>query len=162
MRSPSPSGQPAPLQGPMAEPLPNQPPSPATQPPTVQLKFGRGAQPVNETADCITLSSDDEDEKVKDIAEKGGEKVKEEVDVLEDKKITPKKSPDGKRGRVSSSDESPAKPIMRKKKSKASRLFDTDSSDDENLKQLKAQPIPKSPIQGSLARKVPMSKTDKT
>ena len=127
----------------------------------MQLKFGRGAQPVNETADCITLSSD-EDEGAKDMVAKGGEKVKEEADVLEDKKITPKKSPDGKRGRVSSSDESPAKPIMRKKKSKASRLFDTDSSDDENLKQLKADPIPKSPIQGSLARKVPMSEMDKT
>merc|ERR1712192_45980 len=69
-RSPSPNEQPAPLQEPLVEPLPNQPPSPpVAQPPSVQLKFGRGAQPVNETADCITLSSDDDDW-VKDMAAK--------------------------------------------------------------------------------------------
>ena len=127
----------------------------------MQLKFGRGAQPVNETADCITLSSD-EDEGAKDMVAKGGEKVKEEADVLQDKKITPKKSPDGKRGRVSSSDENSEKSKVGKKKSKASRLFDTDSSDDENLKQLKARPIPKSPSQGSLARQVQIFELDIT
>ena len=128
----------------------------------MQLKFGRGAQPVNETADCITLSSDEEYEKVKEMLSKGGEKVKEEADVLQDKKITPKKSPDGKRGRVSSSDENSEKSKVGKKKSKASRLFDTDSSDDENLKQLKARPIPKSPSQGSLARQVQIFELDIT
>ena len=156
MRSPSPSGQAAPLQEPLVEPLPNQPPSPVGQPSTVQLKFGRVGQPVNETADCITLSSD-EDEGVKDVnkATGRGEKVKEEVNVLPDKKITPNKASSGKRDRDSSSEETLEKSkVGKKKKSKAVRLFDSDSSDDEDLKQFKAAPLPKSPSQGSLARQV--------
>ena len=153
MRSPSPSGQAAALQEPLVERLPNQPPSPVSLPSTVQLKFGRVGQPVNETADCITLSSD-EDEGIKNANNAtGGEKVKEEVNVY--KKITPKKGSYGKRGLDSSSEETLENTkVRKKKKSKAARLFDSDSSDDENLKQLKAAPLPKSPSQGVLARQV--------
>ena len=151
MRSPSPSKLLVPLQEPLVEPLPNQPPSPLSGSSSVQLKFGRRCQPVDETADCITLSSD-EDEGVKDVNRTmvgGG--VKLEVNALQDEKTTPKK-----RGRDSSSDETLEKSKVRKdKKSKAVRLFDSDSSDDENLKLLKAASLPKSPSQGSLAQQVP-------
>ena len=158
MRSPSPRQQLAPLQEPVVEPLPNQPPSPASQSSSVQLKFGRRCQPVDETADCITLSSD-EDEGVKDVnMATTGVEVKLEVNVLQDKKTTPKK-----RGRDSSSEKTLEKSKVRKeKKSKAARLFDSDSSDDENLKLLKAASLPKSPSQGSLAQQVTKFRFDLT
>ena len=162
-RSPPPDEQQIPQH---QEPLPNQPPSPESLASSVQLKFGRRPQLVNETADCITLSSDeDEGAQNVNIALGGGEKLmKVEVKVMPDEKEvkvnfvpipTPKKVPDGKRGRDSSSEEELGKSrAKRKKKKKASLLFDSDSSDDESLKQLKALPLPKSPNQGSLAQKV--------
>ena len=149
LRSPSPSPLLAPSQELLVEqPLPNQPPNQSS---SVQLKFGHRCQPVDETADCITLSSD-EDDVVKDgdIGMAGGA-VKLEANVLQDEveKTTPKK-----RGRDSSSEETLEKCKVIKKKSKATRLFDSDSSDDENLKWLKAAPLPKAPSQGSLAQQV--------
>ena len=161
-RSPPPDEQQIPQH---QEPLPNQPPSPESLASSVQLKFGRRPQLVNETADCITLSSDeDEGAQNVNIALGGGEKLmKVEVKVMPDEKevkvnfvpIPTMKVPDGKRGRDSSSEEELGKSRAKnKKKKKASMLFDSDSSDDESLKQLKALPLPKSPNQGSLAQKV--------
>ena len=57
-----------------------------------------------------------------------------------------------KRGRDSSSEEKSK--VRKEKKSKTARLFDSDSSDEENLKLLKAAPLPKSPSHGSLAQQV--------
>ena len=57
-RSPPPDEQQIPQH---QEPLPNQPPSPESLASSVQLKFGRRPQLVNETADCITLSSDEDE-----------------------------------------------------------------------------------------------------
>jgi len=94
---------------------------------------------VNET-DCIILSSDEE-ERVHD-GNMEGLTVKRKAKVLPDKKITLKKGSGGKRIKDSSSEEKFLKSKVRKeKKSK---------DENENLMQLKAQPLHSFPSQSSM------------
>ena len=101
----------------------------------------RVACPVEETTDCITLSSDEEVEEGVHDVNMGGVEVKKKANMLSDKKI--KKGPGGKRSRDSSSEEKFLKSKVRKEKK-------SNKDGNENLKQLKAQSLPDFPRQNSM------------
>ena len=120
-----------------------------------------------EHADCITLSSDEETgvptlnqdgergEKEKGKMGKEGElleRVKEEkMADASSSKISREKNTVGKRARENSIEENSGNV---KKKTKVARLFDSDSSDDENMARIKAGGRLSSSSGGSLTQKV--------
>ena len=154
------------------QPPPDQPRSPGTSSASVRLTFGLGARPATDAADCITLSSDEESGVPTSNQDGGrGEKEKGKVGkqdellerVKEEKRADASSTKDnferntaGKRARENSSEENGGNVEAKKraKKAKVARLFDSDSSDDENMARIKAGARLSSSSGGSLTQKV--------